>query len=134
MFEDLPDVHIYLDDILVAPTNEEQHALVIRLIVERAIRYNITLNPEKSQFCERKVHFLGRYISINQITADLSTVNMLFQQSRPRSAQALKIIVPALNWYHSFIPGLATLTAPLIMTSAKGPIWTNQKETRLMRI
>ena len=35
-FGDLSDVHIYLDDILVATSNEEQHALVIRLIVERA--------------------------------------------------------------------------------------------------
>ena len=59
-FGDLPDVHIYLDDILVATSNEEKHALVIRLIVERAIEHNITLNPEKSQLCERKVHFLSR--------------------------------------------------------------------------
>ena len=80
-FGDLPDVHIYLDDILVATCNEEQHALVIRLIVERAIEYNITLNPEKSQLCERRVHFLGIYISMNQIAADLSTANRLFQQS-----------------------------------------------------
>ena len=70
-FGDLPYVHIYLDDILVATTNEEQHALVIRLIIERAIRYIITINPQKSQLCGRKVHFLGGYISMYQITTDL---------------------------------------------------------------
>lgn len=67
---------------------------------------------------------------MNQIAGCLSTTNMVFHYSKPRSTKILKLIVQILR----YTPGLDVLTAPLTENSARKPIWNKQKEACLMKI
>ena len=112
-FRDLEDVFAYLDDILIASHDFASHARSIRIVLNRAINSNITHNLDKNQLAQKEVKFLGGILSLNLIVSDLGVANRLFQGPRPRTPNEFKTIIPAMNWYHSFVPGLASLTHAL---------------------
>ncbi len=52
-------VELYLDDVLVYATNDEEFLERLRIVFEQFRQYNITLNPKKCYFGQAEVEFVG---------------------------------------------------------------------------
>ncbi len=55
-------VELYLDDVLVYATNDEEFLERLRIVLERFRQYNITLNPKKCYFGLAEVEFVGHVL------------------------------------------------------------------------
>lgn len=66
------DVHVYVDDIIVATESEEQHLVILKKIFNLFILKNININIEKCQFFQKEVKFLGNVIDEHGIRVDQS--------------------------------------------------------------
>ena len=115
-------VFIYLDDIFIASHSKEEHSKTVETVHLRALDANSTHNLDKSQLAQSEIRFLGRILTKNEEIPHLGVANRLFQGPRPSTNKELKAIIPALNCYHFFIPGLASLTGPLIDDNSQGLI------------
>jgi hypothetical protein len=55
-------VELYLDDVLVYATNDEEFLERLRIVFERFRQFNITLNPKKCYFGLAEVEFVGHVL------------------------------------------------------------------------
>lgn len=54
-----PNVFVYLDDIIIATDTLEQHLEVLAKIANRLAKAGLTISPEKSRFCMKRLKYLG---------------------------------------------------------------------------
>ena len=58
---------IYIYDALVASTVEAKHKNHLKLIFDRFKEYGVFINPDKCEFGQSSVHFLGHVVDENGI-------------------------------------------------------------------
>lgn len=77
LFKDTCDVLVYLDDILIYLKNLESHKKTLFEVFDIISENSISVNFEKSQFCLKKVCFLGHEIDSNGIKPLTSKIDDL---------------------------------------------------------
>jgi len=55
----LNHVTCYLDDIVIASSNQEKHETILEEVSQRLERHNIRVNTSKCSFMEASVEYLG---------------------------------------------------------------------------
>jgi hypothetical protein len=55
-------VELYLDDVVVYATSDEEFLARLRVVFERFRQFNITLNPKKCYFGLAEVEFVGHVL------------------------------------------------------------------------
>ena len=58
---------VYVDDVLVVSTDEEQHKKDLCQVFQRLQKAGITINPAKCKFGQRNIQFLGHEINSDGI-------------------------------------------------------------------
>jgi len=58
----LDHVTCYLDDILIASSNQEKHETILEEVLQRLERHNIRVNTSKCSFMEASVEYLGHKV------------------------------------------------------------------------
>ena len=61
--KDLPGVHVYLDDVLVASRTEEEHLRHLLSLLEALKDFGLVVNREKCEFAKTNIEFLGHSIT-----------------------------------------------------------------------
>ena len=109
----LESVYVYLDDILVASENTEQHILHLRALFERLSFHGVRINTDKCCFGCTEVSFLGHRISASGITPLSEKVQSILDYPEPTSFKQLRRFDGLVNFYRRFIPNCAQLMQPL---------------------
>ncbi len=68
-------VELYLDDVLVYATNDEEFLARLRVVFERVRQFNITLNPKKCYFGLAEVGFLGHVLKSDGVCVSSGLYN-----------------------------------------------------------
>jgi len=82
---DLDDVFVYLDDILVASSDAQQHEVGLKRLFCRLDEHGLVLNPEKSEFGKTELQFLGHNVSAAGIAPIASRILELQKFPQPRT-------------------------------------------------
>lgn len=61
-FQGLPFCYTYIDDVLIASTNGEEHKQHLYQVLSRLQQNGIIINPSKCLFGVHELHFLGNHI------------------------------------------------------------------------
>ena len=109
----LPYAFAYVDDILVASRNQEEHARHLKRIFQVLAENNLVINRDKCVFGKPTLNFLGHTISKNGITSPTDRVDCILRIQEPNSVKALQEFLGAINFYHRFIPHAAEILRPL---------------------
>lgn len=59
IFGDLEGVGVYFDDLIITGANVQEHDRNLKIVLDRAVKYNIKFNSSKIQF----VKFMGQIYS-----------------------------------------------------------------------
>lgn len=110
---DLDFVFAYIDDILIASKNLDEHLNHIRIVFERFRKYGLTMNVSKCEFGKTEVSFLGHLVNANGIKPLPHKVDVIVNYPRPTTIKELRRFLGCLNFYRRFIPKAAELHAPL---------------------
>lgn len=114
---------VYLDDVIVLGKTVEDHLENVRRILERLRDANLRVNPEKSEFFKRKIHYLGHMVDENGIHTDPEKVKSILNFQTPKNVTELRRFMGIISWCRRFIPDCSTLTQPLTRLLQKKNQW-----------
>ena len=103
----------YIDDLLVASRNPEEHKQHLHIVFERLKKYGIIINPQKCEFGVPSLQFLGHQVDSSGIHPLEEKVQVIRDFPRPTTPRQLRTFLGLVNFYHRFIPKAAQILHPL---------------------
>ncbi|GFO14025.1 Pol polyprotein [Plakobranchus ocellatus] len=127
--EGLSCAFVYLDNILVASSSEQQHLQDLRLVCSRLQDSGLVIKLEKCLFGQRSLDFLGHQGSQYGSIPLPSKVKAITDFPKPSTVKGLQEFLGMVNVYHRFISHAVSLLIPLHCAlqkshSQKIPSWT----------
>ncbi|KAI5153460.1 hypothetical protein ENBRE01_3199, partial [Enteropsectra breve] len=108
IFQDLPYVHAFLDDILIGSFTEADHICNIKTVLTRFKDRNLQVNIEKSDIAVEEVTFLGHKICHKGIRPDCARISALNDLKTPSTKKDIQRVVGLINWFRPFVCGLSS--------------------------
>lgn len=103
----------YIDDILVASVDEQEHIVHLRQLFQRFASYGVVLNHEKCCFGKPNLRFLGYAVDSAGIQPPPERVEAITNMAPPSTIKALRRFLGMINFYRRFLPKAADIQAPL---------------------
>ena len=124
LLQGIPGVCVYLDDILITGSTEEEHLQHLDEVLTRLSKASLTaLKKSKRAYLLKSVKYLGRTISKEGLhTSDLK-VQAVLEAPAPRDVSELRSFLGLVNYCGKFLPDLASELAPLYKLLQKQRRW-----------
>ena len=130
-------VFVYLDDILVASRNSQEHLEHLLQLFDRLSKHGLVLNSNKCQFGKNKLDFLGHVVTEDGISPTSDKVSAIQGYPQPETVRDLMRFNGMVNFYHRFIPNAALKMSPLYDATKGNPKpWLSRRldwSTTMMR-
>lgn len=104
---------VYLDDLLVASRNLQEHYEHLEIIFDRLSKAGLVINLEKCNFALSEINFLGHKINNSGILPAQDRVTAIREFERPTTVKQLRRFLGMINFYRRFIPHAAEQQATL---------------------
>ncbi len=124
LLQGIPDVCVYLDDILITGPTDDAHLETLDKVLKRLDEAGVRLKQSKCEFMLPSVEYLGHRISASGLQPTDSKVKALKEAPVPTNTTQLKSFLGLLNYYGKFVPNLSTVLAPLHRLLEKRAAWT----------
>ncbi|XP_026142558.1 uncharacterized protein K02A2.6-like [Carassius auratus] len=123
ILQGLPNVHCYLDDILVTGQTEAEHLENLDAVLG-------WLHAEKGKcdFFKDSLEYLGHIIDAEGLHKSPKKVHAIVNAPIPSNITQLRSFLGLLNYYGRFIPNLANIANPLNALLCKGKRWQWSEE------
>ena len=117
----LESVFVYLDDILVASKTSQQHVEDLRVVLGRLADAGLCLNRKKCVLSAPQVTYLGHTVDATGIRPLPAKVDAITAIPRPATKVELQRFLGCINFFHRFLPGIASVLAPLHALCSSAP-------------
>ena len=126
----------YLDDVIVFGRDINEHCERLETVLLRLREHNLRVKLSKCKIAARQVAFLGHVISKSGIQPDPVKISAVSDIPRPNSVKEIRSFLGLVGYYRKFIPGFATVAAPLVRLTEKATpfIWTEECDKSLSRL
>lgn len=95
---------VYLDDVIIASKNLEEHKLHLEQVLERFSKFGITINLAKCDFGKTKVEFLGYEVSIGGVRPLSHKIEAIKKFPKPENIEQLRRFLGMVNFYRNHLP------------------------------
>ena len=106
-------LYVYLDDILIASSNEHEHLQHLENLFDRLTSFGLVVNKDKCEFGKTQIEFLGYQLNGQGITPLPKRVTAIQDFPAPTNKKQVREYLGLINYYHRFIPNAARLLDPL---------------------
>lgn len=113
VLEGMDFLHCFIDDVIVASVNEEEHREHLRLLFERLNQFGLTINLSKCIFGEAELDFIGFHVSENGIRPMDDKVKAIIDFPKPKDINELRRFLGMVNFYRRHIPHAVSTQAIL---------------------
>nr|VZI51859.1 unnamed protein product [Spirometra erinaceieuropaei] len=120
----LPFVYAYIDDLLVASRNAEEHKEHLALVFDRLDQFGVVINLSKCVLGVPSLDFLGHHVDAKGWRPLSSKVEAICDFPPSTSKRQLQRFLGMVNFYRRFLPNCADLMLPLtnLLSGPKGPL------------
>ena len=129
LLQGIPDVMVYLDDILVAGRSTAEHLQRLDQVLSRLQEAGLRLSRKKCSFMVSSVEYLGHRIDADGLHP-LSEVLAVQNVPAPEDVVQLRSYLGLLSYYNKFLPKLSTVVGPLhqLLSAAQPWRWGPEEE------
>ena len=121
LFEDLPFVYVYVDDIFILGSGSfEEHLENVSLALDRLIEMGMQVNPLKTAWAADEVDYLGFTITREGIKPQTKKIEAILKLKSPSSKYEVRHFVGLVNFYKKFYKERSKILAPLTALTGKG--------------
>ncbi|MFN9910692.1 MAG: reverse transcriptase family protein, partial [bacterium] len=100
-------VFCYLDDIIIASRDEQEHLEHLREVFSRLREAGLVINAEKCVFAATAVEFLGHKVTAASVEPLRSHVQAVLAHPEPTNISELQAFLGTVNFYRRFLPAAA---------------------------
>ena len=113
----------YLDDILIASSNQEKHETIPEEVLQRLERHNIRVNTSKYSFMEASVEYLGQKVDPDGLHPTKEKITSILESKKPNNVDEHHMFLGLVNYNGKFMPNLSTKLAPVYFLLGKNVQW-----------
>jgi len=106
-------VLVFFDDILIYSTSFAAHLQHIRAVLSTLRAHSLFLKRSKCSFAERRVEYLGHFISEAGVAMDPAKIEAVQSWPMPRTLRALRGFLGLTGYYRRFIHNYGVIATPL---------------------
>ena len=118
IFQHLDFVFDYLDDILIASKSPGKHYNHLRQIFTLLSSNGLIIQKSKCIFGVQELEYLGHLITVEGVRPLPSRIEVIRNFPTPDSCFSLQRFLGMINFYHRFLPTIASQLAPLHAASS----------------
>ena len=116
-------VIIYMDDILIFAQMKEELEKITKEVLQVLQENDLYLKPEKCEFAQEKLNYLGFIIEEGKISMDPTKIQGLKEWPEPKMLKQLWSFLGFGNFYRRFIKRYSDITRPLNFLLQKKQTW-----------
>jgi hypothetical protein len=115
LFHDMihKEIEVYVDDMIVKSSDEEQHVVYLKRMFERLRKYKLRLNPNKCTFGVRSRKLLDFIVSQRGIEVDPDKVRAIREMPAPQTEKQVRGFLGRLNYISRFISHMTATCGPI---------------------
>jgi len=121
-------VVIFIDDILVYSSSDQEHEQHLGLILQTLREHRLYAKLSKCEFWLKEVTFLGHVISVDGILVDSRKVEVVLKWERPTNVTEIRSFLGLAGYHRRFIEGFSTIAIPMTRLTRKGTKWEWTRE------
>jgi hypothetical protein len=106
-------VMVFIDDILIYSKTAEEHAELVEWVLRRLQEEGYYAHPDKCEFFQREISFLGHMVSEKGVAVQLHKVKSVMEWPQPRTRKDVRAFLGLTGYYRKFIPHFSEIAAPL---------------------
>jgi hypothetical protein len=129
-------VLVYIDDILVFSRNAEEHAEDVEWVLQQLAKVKYFANPDKCEFFQSTVNFLGHVISAGGVAVQQHKVDAVSKWPRPQSVTDVRRFLGLTGYYRRFVAGHSSIAGPLSDLTGKDTpfVWGEKEEAAFVQL
>lgn len=104
---------VYLDDIMIATENEEEHFEILKEVFAKLVSNKLELRLDKCEFFATSVKYLGYTITGDGIRADDKGLQAIQNFPVPQKLQAVQSFLGLCSYFRRFVKDFSVLAKPL---------------------
>lgn len=113
IFSGCDGVVVYIDDILVGGTDQADHDIRLKKVLQKIKQFNLSLNNQKCEYNKTEIEFMGYLISAQGIEISPSKIEAIKHFRKPISVSEVRSFLGLVTFVGHWIDYLATKTEPL---------------------
>ncbi|XP_052740894.1 uncharacterized protein K02A2.6-like [Bicyclus anynana] len=136
LFADLPQVGVFLDDIIITGRNDKEHTSNLHKVFDRLQEYGLRVKKEKCVFFAESINYLGYCISKNGVHTCPDKVKAIVDTPAPSDVSQLRAFIGMVMYYAKFIKNVSTILAPLynLLRAKNKFVWCERCEAAFREI
>ena len=123
LLKGLTHVTVYLDDIVVTGSTEEEHLRNLEEVLRRLTEAGVHLKKDKCVFLASQVEYLGHLIDKDGLHPGSAKVEAVKDAPSPSNLSELRAFLGLINYYRKFIPNLSSELSLLYALLQKSSQW-----------
>jgi len=122
-------VMVFIDDILIYCRTAEEHAEMVEWVLQRLQQEGYYANPDKCEFFQREVSFLGHVISEHGVAVQQHKVRAVSEWPLPQTKKDVRAFLGLTGYYRKFIHCYSEIATPLtdLTKDSVGFQWTERE-------
>ena len=104
---------VYLDDVILFSSTIDEHIERLDVVLSRLKKNGLKLRPEKCNFFQKKIKFLGHEISSSGIATDPDKIKAVVEWPTPTNVKDLRSFLGFASYYRKFVKNFSKLAGPL---------------------
>jgi len=116
-------VVVYLDNILIFTRTEKEDKQAVRRVLEVLAEYKLFLRPEKCEFHQKRIEYLGLVILENKVEMDPVKVARVHDWPTLENQTDVQAFIGFVNFYCCFIQDFSTIARPLFDLTHSDKAW-----------
>jgi hypothetical protein len=121
LLPDIPNVLVYIDDLLVHTDMHEKHLEVLDKVLARLHKNHLKINWEKCVFGNKEVSYLGFMLRPEGIKPGKNKLKAIKDAKPPTNIKMMRSFMGLCNFFRTHIKDFALITVPLF--------WLTQKDS-----
>src|SRR5690349_1999864 len=121
---------VYIDDLAIFSNTREEHHQHLRKIFQRMRETQVYANKRKCFFQQKRVPYLGHYISEKGIEMDPKKISAVIKWPKITTITQLRGFLGLIGFYRKFIKDFANIALPLtkLLKESTTFNWTEEQD------